>query len=127
MVAPDWPYSGHMSTLWAGRWGEGISATYSPTPWLQRQSCFLSVLGFPHIGKMFGFWKAKVRNIFWNQRGPESASAHLPQPVSSLAEPRENPQQFLYLLERDADISQGFRDSVPARGHCGVRRGPPSE
>lgn len=22
MVAPDWPYSGHISTPWAGRWGE---------------------------------------------------------------------------------------------------------
>ena len=53
MVAPDWPYSGPMSTLWAGRWGEGGTASLLYCMALEVK-LFLFILGFPPIGNTFG-------------------------------------------------------------------------
>ena len=54
MVAPDWPYSGHMSTLWAGRWGEGGTASLLLYCMALEVKLFVFILGFPQIGNIFG-------------------------------------------------------------------------
>ena len=64
MVAPDWPYSGHMSILWAGRWGEGGPASLLFYCMALEVKLFPFYLGIPPDRKYFE--ESKMRNIFWS-------------------------------------------------------------